>query len=280
VQLGNEIAAMKPDIIFLSTPHGIAVERDFLFYENRLGAGYALLGQDLPVSANFTPYIVDINVTMAANVTAALLEALSRDCNVTGLMSFADSEPERLGWGEVIPLSFLSATLATSQVVVLSQPLRRYTEARNMGPELLALGGRLYALLDGLEATVAVVVSCDLAHTHLASGPYGFSPAAEPFDLAVGEWAATLNSAPLLETATGLVDAALSCGFTGLVLLHGLLTAAPHGWATTLLADRHPTYYGMMVASFYPTAPTQADSSVNTFLKRAAKTKRALRSGY
>ena len=34
-----------------------------------------------------------------------------------------------------------------------------------------------------------VLVSSDLAHTHLASGPYGYSPAAEPFDLAVGRWA-------------------------------------------------------------------------------------------
>ena len=31
-----------------------------------------------------------------------------------------------------------------------------------------------------------------LAHTHDPDGPYGFSPDAEPFDLAVGEWARTL----------------------------------------------------------------------------------------
>lgn len=37
---------------------------------------------------------------------------------------------------------------------------------------------------------VVVVISADLAHTHSADGPYGFSPHAEPFDRAVRAWAA------------------------------------------------------------------------------------------
>ena len=34
-----------------------------------------------------------------------------------------------------------------------------------------------------MSERVLVVVSADLAHTHLASGPYGYSNASEPFDL-------------------------------------------------------------------------------------------------
>ena len=30
---------------------------------------------------------------------------------------------------------------------------------------------------------VVVVISADLAHTHLSSGPYGYSNTSEPFDL-------------------------------------------------------------------------------------------------
>lgn len=78
----------------------------------------------------------------------------------------------------------------------------------------------------------------------------------QPFDLACGSWASTLSPAPLLQTATALVDRALSCGFTGLVMLHGLLTEAggPSTWQPALWALGHPTYYGMMVASFLPAA--------------------------
>ena len=73
---------------------------------------------------------------------------------------------------------------------------------------------------------LAVVASADLAHTHLQSGPYGYSPAAEPFDLAVGAWAATLEGTWLTDTAAALADDALSCGFTGMVMIQGLIAAS------------------------------------------------------
>ena len=101
---------------------------------------------------------------------------------------------------------------------------------------------------------VAVVVSADLAHTHMAwpPGPYGYSPDAEPFDTACGQWAATLDAAALLTKAASLVQHALSCGFTGLVMMHGMLQSGPPRlaarWQSTLLANYHPTYYGMMVS--------------------------------
>ena len=44
-------------------------------------------------------------------------------------------------------------------------------------------GTELFALLEPLKEKVAVVISADLAHTHLSSGPYGYSNASEPFDM-------------------------------------------------------------------------------------------------
>ena len=43
------------------------------------------------------------------------------------------------------------------------------------------------------------------------------------FIQALGKWAESLDSQALLQTAASLVDRALSCGFTGLVMLHGLM---------------------------------------------------------
>ena len=89
----------------------------------------------------------------------------------------------------------------------------------------LITGSSLFSLLEPLPLRVVVVISADLAHTHLASGPYGYSNASEPFDQAVGSWARSLDPAPLLVSAAELVDRALSCGYTGLVMLHGMLQA-------------------------------------------------------
>jgi len=117
-------------------------------------------------------------------------------------------------------------------------------------PELIDLGHHLSDYLEQLSQRVAIVVSSDLAHTHLECGPYGYSPTAEPFDQACGRWARTLDPEPLLITAAGLVDEALSCGYTGLVLLHGILERVNVEWKPELLANHHPTYYGMLVARF------------------------------
>ena len=70
----------------------------------------------------------------------------------------------------------------------------------------------------------------------------------------------------MLETAASIVDEVYSCGFTGFVLLHSLLQRyspsplyTPHElpppsfrglWEPTVLANYHPSYYGMMVATF------------------------------
>ena len=123
-------------------------------------------------------------------------------------------------------VEFLNATLGSTSLVVLGQTARRQTEEVAMVPELLSLGRALFESLDALSARVLVVVSGDLAHTHLASGPYGYNPAAVPFDAALGAWASCLDPAPLLENATALADDAKSCGFTGAVMLHGLLNAS------------------------------------------------------
>ena len=195
-----------------------------------------------------------LNRARAARVRTALA---AHNPNVSSLAGFADTEPLPLRWGEIVPLAFLNATLrAGATVIVLSQPTRRYTEAAAMVPELQRLGRVLYREVEAWPERVAVVVSSDLAHTHLPTGPYGYSPAAEPFDAACARWAAGLNSTELSVVAAAYVDRAMSCGFTGLVLLDGLLQAAreaPGGaWNARMLAVAHPTYYGMMVAQMLP----------------------------
>ena len=47
---------------------------------------------------------------------------------------------------------------------------------------LAAVGTELFAILEMLRERVAVIISADLAHTHLESGPYGYSNDSQPFD--------------------------------------------------------------------------------------------------
>merc|ERR1711974_518305 len=102
-----------------------------------------------------------------------------------------------------------------------------------------------------LEKKLAWIVSSDLAHTHMASGPYGFCTCAQPFDDAVQRWAESGEPSALLVDATRNQQlGAASCGFTGLVTLEGMMQSLGRDqWHSKSLANFHPTYYGMMAAT-------------------------------
>ena len=44
-------------------------------------------------------------------------------------------------------------------------------------------GSELLEMLDAVSQHIVIIISADLAHTHQASGPYGYSNASEPFDM-------------------------------------------------------------------------------------------------
>jgi len=251
--VGDRVAAARPDVVFLSTPHGEAADVPFLFLDADVARGTAEIGLDLDRDCAYGCYeaALPVDVQVARNVTRDAVDALRRrGLDVVELNSFQDLEPAALRWGETIPLSFLNATLNSTRLVVLGQPTRRQTDEVAMAPEEAELGKTLFEFFEALPERVFALVSGDLAHTHLASGPYGYSPAAEPFDEALGAWAASLDPRPLTKTATALADDAKSCGYTGAMLLDGFLDAS--AFAPRLLAIAHPTYYGMMVADFWP----------------------------
>lgn len=247
------LGSLQPDVVLLSTPHGVSDLYNFMFYLNPSGSGSA----DTDNCA-CPPCCFNVTVSLDVNLTEALVTGLRGQMEaVSAISAFGppgeSDKPFPLMWGEVIPLYFIQNDGKQSfHAVILSQPSRRYTEDVKMIPEMLQLGKELYHMLESIPLRVAMVISGDLAHTHSKDGPYGYSPAAEPFDEACGQWAESMSATPLLQEAAGLVDKALSCGFTGFVMLHGLLQegGGAGAWASRLYVNYHPSYYGMMVASF------------------------------
>jgi hypothetical protein len=219
---------------------------------------------------------------LAPNMALDLLDHLHRAFfmpNVTGVQT--PSDQNLLAWAEVIPLLLIPRRHDLSrhrvppplrQHLIWSHPQRRHDVAAlaNLIPELLRLGQVVGDWLDALPASVAVVISGDLSHVHQDSGPYGGgAPAiAQQMDAALGQWASNPchEASSLLNTAAALQPKALSCGFTGFVLLHGMLcggsdnesttrsrqrkTAPTRDWTSRVLVNRNVTYYGMMVAQF------------------------------
>jgi len=150
----------------------------------------------------------------------------------------------------------------------LSLPHRRHSDAASMIPEILDLGDQLRTYIENSSRRVFLLISGDLAHTHEPTGPYGYSTSAAFYDDAVFRWCRSLESEALFRHAAQHVCRALSCGFLGLVLLHGALSRDLRAWTPNLLAAGHPTYYGMAVATFLP------KDELSTTPRRASTTKK------
>ena len=276
-------------LILISTPHGITVENDFsLLTGSPQAAGSATIGQDLiPPNTNKTYTISIRNVRINQTISNQLYQYLRRHAdtqNVTLMNASPDGvSPVPLFWGEVVPLLLLKQQQQQEHLtkttlhkqskshLIWSHPRRRLIEANHMVSELVHMGSRVRRFLDTHYSHLdwSILISGDLAHTHRANGPYGYSRDAAKLDQALETWAsggqfgadlctnATARNA-LLQRAPNYQPQGKACAFTGIVFLHGLLCGYDSGrtsdqaWHSRVLINRNVTYYGMMVAEFWP----------------------------
>jgi len=61
------------------------------------------------------------------------------------------------------------------------------------------------------------------------------------------DWVSTMSESELIETMGPKDIVARSCGYSGCLILQGALKGAAE-WKPSVLANVHPTYFGMMVA--------------------------------
>jgi aromatic ring-opening dioxygenase LigB subunit len=238
-QIAQEIKDLKPDIIFLTSPHGISHSNDFGIYLNQAASCSAEWDGD------FGNYSCEIPIDK--KLSEELLEyLLDKETAVSGIVAYAPSFNIPLRWGEAVPLWFLKDIPAS--FVIMSQPTKRYDMVKELIPETLTLGNDLRLFFEDIEKRIVIIISADLAHTHQKKGPYGFDESAAIFDNLIGEWANTLNDKILLKQVISKLERAKVCGYIGFILLQGMLGKLE--FTPKLVVNKAPTYYGMMVAQF------------------------------
>jgi len=265
LQAASFVTGLQPDVIVLTTPHGLETSWDLVFYGNSYLKGSAVVGGDLIESfaakhhgaTGFAQYDVSLNVRGASTLSGVLLDAaIKTGSNATLLKSWQDVLPQELHWGEVLPLELIrraAGARGLPPVAVVGLPLARYNFTSAVAGGVRKMGQALgRALARDITQRVAFVVSTDLSHRHWSNTSFGFSPEAQPFDDSIGRWASSLDTGALLDSKMlARADHIYSCGYLGLVLLHGVLEGAGEMVSSKLTAaPAAPTYYGMMAATF------------------------------
>lgn len=252
-ELGRRAAAARPDVIVLATPHGTRVEGAICLAAAARAAG-ALRWQDR---------LVEMNLPIDAALTDAIAEAARARGTPIALASCAGNRRDQsailLDWGAITPLWFLGhgrnqtghGDILAPAPEDLGPPVALAAPSRALPRQAMVEFGAAVAEASARDGRrVLFVASCDWGHTHQASGPYGYHPAAAEVDALVLSALRDNQPGRLIDLDETQVQNAAIDGLWQTLMLAGALEHTP--MRGEVLSYEAPSYFGMLVASFAP----------------------------
>jgi aromatic ring-opening dioxygenase LigB subunit len=248
LKLQEEIQKDDPELIVLLTPHGLAMDEAFGVYQSEHLRG------DLPhlSSSNVDGKIKErLQFPSDPAISSELISFLKeKKVNITSITLGSTSFPAPLAWGEIVPLYYLDSGEKKTKVIIISIPKKRFN-LDSFKNELMQLGHNLESFFQKKELRTALIISADLAHTHLEKGPYGYHPSADKLDHLVNQWITVLEKEFLIDQIYPLAETGLACGLAPITVFQGVIQATRESsWNGTLVSYAKPTYFGMSAAFF------------------------------
>jgi aromatic ring-opening dioxygenase LigB subunit len=237
VEAGRRMAAAGPETIVIATPHGIRIHE-------HIGIGiteHAAGGLQGPGAS------IGVKMQVDQYLALAIAELASESGIPTARYVFGTGAgPESrlpLDWGAVIPLWYCGAQWDREPSIVVVVPDRSVDEL-----DLVEFGRIVTQSADRSGKRVGFIASCDWAHAHDPSGPYGFHEDAAKFDqMALG----LISSGDLngfLGIDEAFIENAKPDGIWQTLVLAGVLEGS--GLTVDVLSYQCPTYFGMLVAAY------------------------------
>jgi aromatic ring-opening dioxygenase LigB subunit len=252
-EVGRRAAAARPDVIVIATPHGFRVDGTICLASVARSAG----------RLDWGGRTVEMNVPVDGPLTDAIAEAAAARGVPIAMGGFAGNARYQsalpMDWGVMVPAWFLGHNV---NAVGLGNVLADSPET-SAPPIVIAAPSRLLPRESMIEFGTAVaeaaekdgrrvvfVASCDWGHKHLASGPYGYDPAAKEVDAIVVDAFKRNDPGSLMSLTDEQARNAAIDGLWQTLMLAGALKHTP--MQGEVLSYEAPTYYGMIVATFEP----------------------------
>ena len=251
-ELGRRFRAAGPETIVIASPHGVRVDGALALAGTGRAAG----------SLSWDEHRVEMNIPLDQALTDSIATRLRETGAPVAVTGFGGNQRTEsvlpLDWGSLVPLWFLGhdrnirgsgGTLAETPDADDGLPVVLVSPSRSLSYTALMEAGR--AIADAAAADgrrVAFIASCDWAHTHAETGPYGFHPLAAETDALVVDLVARNALDELAHISREIARAVAMDGLWQALLLSGVLQVTP--MPGTLLGYEAPSYYGMLVASW------------------------------
>lgn len=252
--VGSLFADAEVDTIVLVGPHGTRVDGAMAIVRTGRAAGSIIRGDNrvemnVPVAFDFVDEIA--NSVEEAGIPVAMVgfggnrmdqATMPMDWGAMGPLWFLGHHQNRTGFGDVLAGHPEGEEGPPVVLITPSRKLDRTTQ--------IAFGRALGRIFRSTDRKIGFVASCDWAHVHHESGPYGAHPIATEMDERILAAIRDNDLQRLQSLPAEDVDAAAIDGMWQCLILAGIQQRIP--LASNLLAYGIDGYYSMIVASFMP----------------------------
>ncbi|MBQ7469389.1 MAG: AmmeMemoRadiSam system protein A [Pseudobutyrivibrio sp.] len=236
-KVAEEIAALEPETIIITSPHSILYS-DYFHISPGKGAkgdfgdfGAAHISFDERYDEELRDRICDI--------------AESQDFSAGQL---GERNP-KLDHGTMVPLWFIRRKYSGGKIIRIGLS----------GLGLLdhyRLGEMIKQAVDEVGRKVVFVASGDLSHKLQEHGPYGFAPEGPKYDDRIMDVARRAAFEEMFEFKEDFCEKAAECGHRSFVIMAGVLDGVAVD--AKVFSHQDVTGVGYGIASFYPTVPDES----------------------
>ncbi len=203
-KVARRIAALKPEVIILTSPH-TTLYADYF----HISPGKGAKGDLRKFGAS--------GFSVEVEYDSELVQAISEEAENAGIHAGTMGEREKvLDHGTLIPLYFINQFYKDYRLIRIGlsglNPLEHYR-----------FGTLIARVVERLGRKAVFVASGDLSHKLLEEGPYGFVPDGPEFDMKVTEAMEKADFLAFLSFQQSFCDSAAECGLRSFIIMAGAL---------------------------------------------------------
>lgn len=250
-QAAEEIAALRPDTIIITSPHATMYADYF-----HISPGKSARGDFGQFRAGQESYRVDYDAELTS-----LISKLAREKGFpAGVMGERD---RKLDHGTMVPLYFIrNAYPEMCKIVRIGLSGLPLTEHYR-------LGQLIREAVDILGRRAVFVASGDLSHKLQSYGPYGFAAEGPQYDERIMDVCSRAAFGELFDFEESFCEKAAECGHRSFVIMAGAFDGS--AVKATQLSHEDVTGVGYGICTFYPGEPDESRHFLAQYLVKASK---------
>ena len=246
-QAADEIAALKPDTIIITSPHAL------------MYADYFHISPGDGSSGSFSQFCapqVRFSESYDSELVKRICVLAERENFPAGTLG---EKSPRLDHGTMVPLWFIRKKYASGKIVRIGLsglPLSDHYR----------LGELIRDAVEDLGRNAVLIASGDLSHKLQPYGPYGFAPEGPDYDRRIIDVSRRAAFGELLEFDESFCEKAAECGHRSFVIMAGAFDGL--GVESAVLSHQDVTGVGYGICSFYPKETDDTRHFLQQYLAR------------